>query len=163
MKNCSAIFGLSDSIVSMSLRAHSKVVANRMAYFLSSVIGFSAKICGRGEGTTVYFLFQISQNCFTVAGPCPAVVVGECEKFSDALVQYEVPQHVCPIAQVIWPVDNRLVPSRCLFLDGLPTTSSGSNDNDISNQRLGIIQQGQRRCAWSAATRVVNDGLRVMD
>src|SRR5712692_389796 len=48
MKNCSDMFGLSDSIISISFRAHSKVVANRMACFLSSVIGFSARICGRG-------------------------------------------------------------------------------------------------------------------
>src|SRR6266849_3902797 len=57
---------------------------------------------------------------FHGGGAVPGIVViGECKKFSDALAQYEMPQHVCPIPQVISPIDNCFVPSRCLFFYGL--------------------------------------------
>src|SRR5208337_1370495 len=54
-KYCLAMFGLSESIVSMSFRAQSKVAANRMACLRSSVIlGSLIEVQRRGLQFTVW-------------------------------------------------------------------------------------------------------------
>jgi hypothetical protein len=74
MKNCSAMFGLSDSIVLMNLRAHSSVAAKRTANFLSSVAWelphWNVVQVGKtGKGSLLFLVSQVYEEFDCCRGP----------------------------------------------------------------------------------------------
>ena len=62
------MLGLSESITSINFRAQSRVAANRMACLRSSVMGASARICGRSRNPT---------NCICQSGDYASSTLAE--------------------------------------------------------------------------------------